>query len=266
MRNNYLNNSKIKVFLNFLILNCIVSLCFAQTKEVSEWRNIFSNSNVKGTFVLKNLCTQEVLVHNPERSQRQYIPASSFKVLNSLISLQEGVVARVDDIIKWDGIQRNYSAWNQDRTMRSGIKVSCVWFYQELARRVGEERMQYWLDETAYGNRKIENAIDQFWLVGNLKISALEQVQFIERLVNNELPFDAEVQEVVKSIIITDTGENYTIHSKTGWNGQVGWNIGFVITNKGTWCFAVNMDLSDLNSGNKRIEITKEVLKQQGVL
>ena len=74
------------------------------------------------------------------------------------------------DVFKWDGVTRSIEAWNKDHTLRSAIAVSAVPVYQEIARRIGAERMQKYVDLFDYGNRDIGGGIDQFWLTGNLRI------------------------------------------------------------------------------------------------
>ena len=201
------------------------------------WNSIFHKHNVTGTFVLKNISTQKTYLHDSNRSKKEFVQASTFKILNSMIALQVGAVASVDDTIKWDGVDHRYKSWNGDQTMRTALPISCVWFYQELARKVGEKKMQEWLTKVHYGNENIDNKITRFWLDGNLKISAIEQVEFIEKLVKNELPFDMYIQNIVKNIMITDSTSNYVIHSKTGWSKQIGWNVGYVEIKNGVWIF-----------------------------
>lgn len=143
-----------------------------QNKSTDDWGKLFQQNNVNGTFVLKDLSTNKTLIYNKERSYKEFVPASTFKILNSLIALQVSAIASVDDTIKWDGVDRKYNAWNNNQTMKTALPISCVWFYQELARRTGEERMQKWITKADYGNKTIENKIDRFWLDGKLTISA----------------------------------------------------------------------------------------------
>ncbi len=116
-----------------------------------------------------------------------------------MIALQVLSVTDVNDTIQWDGIDRGYESWNKDQTMKSALPISCVWFYQELARRTGQKEMQKWLTKSNYGNKKIGSKIDKFWLDGTLAISANEQIVFLEKLINNKLPFDKNIQESVKN-------------------------------------------------------------------
>lgn len=237
-----------------------------KTKQNDEWKHIFEKYHIKGTFVLKNMSDGELKIYNTQRSDSTYLPASTFKLINSMIALQSAAINSVDDRIKWDGVDRGFRAWNKDHSMRTAMPVSCVWFYQKLARRIGQEQMQYWVNKLAYGNKDIGVKLDDFWLVGRLRISANEQLAFIEKLINNELPFDKEIQEIVKELMLTDSNENYAVHSKTGWTKQIGWNVGYVETKDNRWVFAMNQDIIEREDAKYRKVITYEILKAEKII
>ncbi|MGB1015227.1 MAG: penicillin-binding transpeptidase domain-containing protein, partial [Nannocystaceae bacterium] len=143
---------------------------------------IFRDHGFEGAFVLfdpANAIRREV---NPEAAGIGHLPASTFKVPNTLIGLETGVIPDVTFSLPWDGKHRSVKPWNRDHDLASAMKYSVVWFYQEVARRIGESRMQQWVDRFAYGNRNIGGGIDEFWLAGELRISAREQVDFLARL------------------------------------------------------------------------------------
>ena len=257
---------EIKGFTIILILALLGFSSCNQDNSSDNWGAFFQENNVSGTFVLKDTRTNKTLIYNKERSCKEFVPASTFKILNSMIALQESLVANINDTIKWDGINSSFESWNKDQTMKSALPISCVWFYQELARRTGQEKMQEWIDKTNYGNKKIENEIDRFWLDGNLAISANGQIDFLEKLVKNELPFDEDIQETVKGIMITDSTNNYIIHSKTGWSQDIGWNVGYVEAKDNVWIFALNIDMESLSKGKLRNILTYDILKEQKIV
>jgi beta-lactamase class D len=257
---------EIKGLTIILILALLGLSSCKQDNSINNWDKFFKENNVNGTIVLKNTRTCKTLIYNKERSNKEFVPASTFKILNSMIALQESSIASINDTIKWDGINRNFKSWNKDQTMKSAFPISCVWFYQELARRTGQDKMQDWIDKTNYGNKKIENKIDRFWLDGNLAISANEQIDFLEKLVTNGLPFDNNIQETVKEIMITDSTKNYIIHSKTGWSQDIGWNVGYIETKDNVWIFALNIDMEDLSKGKLRKILTYDILKEQKIV
>lgn len=254
---------KIKGIIFFVLLQLVSC---NQEKNTSNWASFFNENNVKGTFVLKNTTTNEILTYNDDRSNKEFVPASTFKILNSMIALQELSISSINDTIKWDGLDRGYEPWNKDQTMKSAFPISCVWFYQQLARRTGRKKMQRWIAKSNYGNEKLDSELDRFWLDGRLAISAKGQIDFLERFVNNELPFDKNIQEVVKNIMLTDSTKNYTIYSKTGWSNNIGWNVGYVETKDNVWIFALNIDMNNMKMANVRKIITYDILEEQKII
>ena len=167
-----------------------------------------------------------------------------------------------------------FKYWMQDHTLRTAIKNSVVWYYQELARRIGNEDMTQLLGQIDYGNNDISSGIDNFWLCGSLKISANEQIEFVKKLYLNQLSgFSDKSQEIAKDIILYETTDNYKLFGKTGGgkcvdNKVIGWYVGFVETNSSTYIFAMNLivdEFSDLGN-NLRIEMTKEILKELRII
>lgn len=262
-----MRNFSLIIILTFVFVYSI----FAQNIiEQKSWKKFYDSCNVIGNTVLLNANTSELKVFNKERSDSMFLPASTFKILNSLIALQTGAVKSINDTIKWDGVDRGWTEWNKDQTMKTALPVSCVWFYQELARRIGREDMQKWIDSVGYGNQKMGPEIDKFWLDGDIRISAIQQVLFLEKLINDKLPFDEEIQQTVKEIMITDSTSNYILHSKTGWamrvDRQIGWFVGYVETEEGKWIFATNIDISKKTDLKYRSKITYEILKNEGII
>jgi beta-lactamase class D len=160
-------------------------------------------------------------------------PCSTFKIPNSLIGLETGVIADADFVLPWDGVERDRAEWNRDHTLASAIKVSAVWYYQELARRVGRERMQRLVSAIPYGNADISGGLDTFWLGRSLRISPDEQVAFLERLRLSKLPFEERSQQIVRDILVQEGPGPIVYRGKTGSCGgggtpDHGWWVGWV--------------------------------------
>ena len=238
--------------------------------EAREWRGLFESQGVEGTFVLYDSQTKVLRAHNSSRAFRRFLPASTFKVFNSLVSLQEVAVRSTKTQLKWDGKTHKISSWNRDHDMRSAIRHSVVWFYQEMARRVGARRLQSWMDDVGYGNRKIGAPIDLFWLEGALAISAMEQVDFLRDLYAESLPFDQPVQKEVKAIMLLENKGEVRLFGKTGWAARVspmiGWFVGFVESGGGVAYFAMNIDMKTAKDAPLRMKITREILKREGYI
>jgi beta-lactamase class D len=225
----------------------------------------FDKYQTKGCFVLYNLESDEYYFYNKERVQNPFTPASTFKILNSLIALQTGAVDDISTIIEWDGIERRILSWNKNHNIKSAYKNSVVWFYQELARRVGNDSMLYYVKNSEYGNMNINGGIDRFWLDGALKISAIQQVDFITRLIKNELPFSGKTISMVKNIMIADQTEKYTLRAKTGWGirmeHDIGWYVGYIENERDTVIFAMNIDMNKKDDKYARINLTRDILQ-----
>lgn len=238
--------------------------------EKKEWEEFYKKRGLEGTFVLYNLNNNEYFVYNPERANQSFLPASTFKIINSLIALETGAIKDEKEMLEWDGIDRGWENWNRNQNMLYAFRNSTVWFYQEMARRIGEEKMQYWINACDYGNKNISGGIDLFWLQGEIRISAMEQIDFIKKLVNNNLPFNERNQDLVKEIMLADSSSSYKLYAKTGWaarvSPQIGWYVGFIETETEMWLFANNITIEENSQTAFRIEITYDILKSQGII
>ncbi|MDN0192952.1 class D beta-lactamase [Bacillus stercoris] len=218
-----------------------------------------------GTFILHDLQKDQTFVYNRERANQRQTPQSTFKVVNALIGLQVKAVRDEYDVKRWDGVKREFESWNRDHTLGSAMRESAIWYYQALARDIGEERMKTWLHTLSYGNEDISGGIDQFWLQSSLTISPLEQEAFLKKLFKEELPFDKPVMKTVKRMMIQEEGDHYTLYGKTGTrltDMGLGWFVGFIKTEHGSYVFVTNVD----DSGTKAKNITVNILKKYGLI
>jgi beta-lactamase class D len=134
-------------------------------------QELFAAARVEGVFVLRSLATGEQVVTDAALAGTGELPASTFKIPNALIGLERGVLAGADATLKWDGVERGGSPeWNRDHSLASALRDSTVWFFQEVARRIGPEAMQASLRAFAYGNADIGGGLDSFWLKGQMRI------------------------------------------------------------------------------------------------
>ena len=244
----------------------------AQQPDVApvDFSQHFEDLGAEGSTLIYDLNQGRTYQHNPERNATPFLPASTFKILNSMIALETGVIDSELNILTWDGIERSFPTWNRDLNMENAFRVSAVWFYQVLARRIGYERMQQWVADVGYGNQAIgdADAIDTFWLNGEIRITPQEQIQFLRQLYDNDLPFSEEVMATVKDVMIVEQTPNYTIRAKTGWalQSQTGWYVGYVEQGENVYFFATNIDIEDETDLPARAEITRRSLMTLGLL
>jgi beta-lactamase class D len=240
-------------------------------EESSRVGEVFKHSGVTGTFVLYDAAAQKYIGFNRDRAETRFVPASTFKIPNSLIGLAVGAVKSVDEILLYRGHSKPFTkAWEKDMGLREAIVLSNVPIYQELARRIGLDRMRSWVREMGYGNEEIGTTVDTFWLKGPLKISAIEQTQFLAKLAQGRLPFPEEVQRSVRDIVRLDKGPGWTLYGKTGWENApdpgVGWWVGWVQKGDSIYTFALNIDIRKESDAGKRIELGRESLKALGII
>lgn len=240
---------------------------WTESPEVGE---LFKRAGVTGTFVLYDVDAGRFVGHNQARSKVRFIPASTFKIPNSLIGLAVEAVQDVDDILPYGGKPQSFAVWEKDMGLREAITLSNVPIYQELARRIGLERMRENVSKLGYGNGRIGATVDTFWLEGPLKISAIEQARFLARLAQGQLPLPADVQASVREIVLLEQGDNWRLYGKTGWenapNSGIGWWVGWVKKDDHVYAFALNIDIQKATDADKRIEIGKASLAALGVL
>lgn len=257
-------------------LFAIVMLLLVAPAHALDWQDsrevakLFSQAGAQGTFVLFDVAEDRFIGHDLARAETRYVPASTFKIANSLIGLSVGAVKDVDDVLPYGGKPQPYKTWEQDMGLRAAIKISNVPIYQELARRIGLEAMQDGVDEIDYGNGEIGSVVDRFWLEGPLMISAVEQAEFLARLAQDELPFPKQIQAKVRDIVQLEQNDHWTLYGKTGWadavKPDIGWWVGWVRKGGKLYSFALNMDMQQASDAAKRVELGKASLKILGVL
>ena len=247
---------------NIFLLLLLLQYSWANDKELEQ---IFQKAQIKGTLVLTTLDGKESYIYNTKRALTQYIPASTFKIPNTLIALEEKIIQDEYETIKWDGKIRDYEAWNKDQNLQTAIAVSCVWCYEKFAQSIGKEKYLEYLKKIDYGNKKVGKSVSKFWLVGDIKISAIEEIEFLQRLYKNQLPFTQKNLDIIKKILIVEKTENYTIYAKSGWSGKIGWYVGYLQKANQVWFFAFNGDINK-NQLHHRKEIVINALKLKGIL
>lgn len=237
-----------------------------------------------GGFSLYDLKTDEYIKYNTEHCEKRFSPCSTFKIPNSLIGLETGVITDTAFVIKYDSLlhpkdsfylaNEPFKHWYEDLSFKNAFKYSCVWYYQELARRVGQERMKAKVDVLNYGNNNISSGLDDFWLCGSIQISIDEQIEFLKKLYLHQLTgFSNKNMDTVKGMMLYEATQTYKLYGKTGAgyclnDKMIGWYVGFVETKSGTKIFAMNIIVNNFDDlkNNLRIELTKKVLKDLKII
>ena len=237
-------------------------------EEDDSLEKFFTDEKVEGCFALLDNATNKFTVYNLSRYRDSaYLPASTFKIVNSLIGLQLGVIPSDTAVRKWNGITSRRPECDKDMNMYDAFRVSCATWYQDMVKGINRDTMQRWLNTLEYGNKKI-STIDSFWIDNSLKIRPDEQLGLVKRLYFNQLPFHRLNQEIVKRAMVFEDNSSYRLSYKTGWgfreNGNsLGWVVGWIEQHDHPYFFVLNIESADRNADIRaiRMRILQNVLK-----
>ncbi|MCP3996640.1 MAG: class D beta-lactamase [bacterium] len=232
------------------------------------------------SFVLLSADGGTITRYNPARARKRFVPASTYKIPNTLIALETGVAPDADFELAWDENLRPDTgfwakSWSQDHTLRSALRHSVYWYYQELARRIGSQRMQLYLDRFEYGNRSMGGGLDQFWLHGDLRISPDEQVEFLRRLFAGELGVSERSIEILRDLLVLESNSEYRLSGKTGTvnitpSRELAWLVGYIERDQSLLFFALNVEGEEVwerwGPPEKRLELVRTILRSLSVL
>lgn len=178
----------------------------------------------------------------PERTRERHRPFSSFKIPNLVIALETGVCQDLETKIHWDPSRRPERSfwpedWKQNQTLASAFRRSCVWYFQDIAIRVGAEKYRGYLRHFGYGNAEVPLGSDTFWLNGPLEVSPREQVGFLAQLLRGQLQIAQANLELLAQASELKSENGWVLHGKTG-SGPVvgddfegpfeGWFVGWI--------------------------------------
>ena len=256
-----------------LVLGLAACASGSATPRETDDAAIFREARVEGAFVLRDLGTGAETVSNRALAGQAFLPCSTFKIPNTLVGLETGVIPDERFSLRWDGVRRARPEWNRDTDLASAMRFSVVWFYQEVARRIGPERMADWLRRLDYGNHDTSPRIDTFWLAGGLRVTAHEQVDFLTRLRARTLPVTRAHAELVERLIVLEDGEGWTLRGKTGLcetpEKNVGWLVGLADRGGHSWAYAT-LVLAPLPDAERlmplRRTLTERLLVRHGAL
>ncbi len=241
-------------------------------RQLPELTKEFEAARVTGTIALYDTQDGVLSCSDLKKCQEAATPASTFKIPHSMIALETGVVESPDTVLDWDHKSYSNDNWNQDLKFRDAFRVSCVPCYQAIARKVGQAGEQEWVNKLGYGNRDTSGGVDKFWLWGGLRISPLEQIDFLRRFDGNKLPISERTADWVRDIMTIDVTEKYVLRGKTGSTAlpdeprDLGWFVGWLELGERRVFFATLLDghAPGVEMGPLRRQVTERVLHALG--
>lgn len=207
---------------------------------------ILDSANVIGSILVYNVQNNNYYSNDFEWCKNGQLPASTFKITNSIIALETGVVQNDSTVFKWNGETRRNKNLEQDLTLKEAFHYSCLPCYQDIAKHIGVEKMKKYIELLEYGHIKVDSStLENFWLIGNSHINQFEQIEFLKRLYESNLPISKRTETIMKRMIIQEENETFKISGKTGWSYtnkiDNGWFVGYVEVNKNIYYFATNI-------------------------
>ncbi|WP_169088539.1 BlaR1 family beta-lactam sensor/signal transducer [Paenibacillus sp. PL91] len=224
----------------------------------------------EGSFVLYDRQTDQYIIYNKDRSTLRVSPDSTYKIFLSLYGLEAGLISGENTLLKWNGIQYPYDAWNRDQNLFTAMSSSVNWYFQELDRGIPQNLMQHELNRIGYGNGDLSGGTTQYWMESSLKISPVEQVRLLQSFYTNQFGFHDDNVQTVKDSIRLSENEGRVLSGKTGTgavNGKNinGWFIGYVEDGENTYFFATNIANGKNSGGSEATAITLSILKDKGI-
>ena len=270
----------------FLFLAAILVLANTPFLSVTTWGETVSTSpkgktkaleldtffeGYAGSFVLYQPSSDTWSIYGEEESRTRISPDSTYKIYSALLALEKGTITPDSSILSWKEEVYPFESWNQDQDLKSAMKNSVNWYFQELDSRAGLSSIQGFLDQIGYGNSDVSAGPETFWMESSLKISPIEQVRLLADLYDNTFGFQESSIQAVKEALCIAEENGYTLYGKTG-TGNIdgkdknGWFTGYVETHGVPSFFAVNIRGEDHADGATASRIALEILAQMQLL
>lgn len=263
-------------FLLVIVYSAFIGCSPNNVNNDTSLEKYFKENKVEGTFGMFDNGKGSFNLYNVVRFRDSaYLPASTYKIINSLIGIETGRVKDTTVVFEWDGLSHGRPECDKDMPMNQAFRVSCPPWFQQLARQIGKDTMQHWIDTLGYGRRykafKIQNNLDTFWLDNTVKVTADEQLGIMKKLYFNQLPFQDRTQRMVQGMMLQEKNANYSLSYKTGWgfteNGHsLGWIVGWIEENQHPYFFALQVEhpSKTFDMPVVRLKLLKDILKHYG--
>lgn len=239
----------------------------------------FEDCKIDGSITLYDYNAKQWIASDINDSHCATLPASTFKIINTLIVLETGVITDEHEIVKWPGetdtVKYGYRPdIYHDMSMKEAFKASAGWVYVELAKKIGKDRYKNYLSQSHYGNADVSIDDPDFWNFGNFAISPANQIEILMGVYEETLPFSKRSFSILKEIMIEEQTDAYTLRAKTGWTRDggkdTGWWVGYVERKDNVYFFATRLikdrDIHNPDFAKCRKKITKTILKQLNII
>lgn len=228
----------------------------------ADWSEYFDGLN--GSAVVYDAADRRYTMYNGDLALTRRPPCSTFKIISSLIALENGILKPEDSTRKWSKEIFWNEDWNKDIDFREAFRTSCVWYYRQVIDDIGKDIMQKELDNLQYGNCDISDwegrlntnnnnrALTGFWIESSLLISPKEQTEVMERIFGDNSYYSEETQTELKQVMLVSeqAQTDISVYGKTGMGKAEGivvdaWFTGFAEDSEGKVYFCVYLGRTD---------------------
>ncbi|HFN8959516.1 TPA: beta-lactam sensor/signal transducer BlaR1 [Staphylococcus aureus] len=233
---------------------------------LDERKNFGSNS---GSFVMYSMKKDKYYIYNEKESRKRYSPDSTYKIYLTMFGLDRHIISDKNSRMSWNHKHYPFDSWNKDQDLNTAMQNSVNWYFERISNQTPKTYTATQLKLLNYGNKNL-GSYKSYWMEDSLKISNLEQVIVLKKMMEQNNHFSKNEKKQLSSSLLIRKNENYELYGKTGTgivNGKYnnGWFVGYVITNHDKYYFATH--LSDGNPSGKNAElISEKILKGMGVL
>lgn len=245
----------------------------------ADWSEYFDGLN--GSAVVYDAADRRYTMYNGDLALTRRPPCSTFKIISSLIALENGILKPEDSTRKWSKEIFWNEDWNKDIDFREAFRTSCVWYYRQVIDDIGKDIMQKELDNLQYGNCDISDwegrlntnnnnrALTGFWIESSLLISPNEQTEVMERIFGDNSYYSEETQTELKQVMLVSeqAQTDISVYGKTGMGKAEGivvdaWFTGFAEDSEGKVYFCVYLGRTDGRnvSGIRAKEIAVQIV------
>ena len=250
-----------------LVILSINGCSVNKAKIDNDLKSFFDEKKVDGCFTMLDNATGEITVYNMGLDTMRFLPAETFDVLNGMVALHTGVLTDEKMNLSISNLDSNNVSKNVNIT--ESFKSNSIPFFQQVAKNIGYDTLQSWVDSVSYGNKKLGEQVDQTWINNSTKISPDEQLGFMKRLYFEQLPFRKSVQLSMKELMVVNDNTDYKLSYKTGSgknekNENIGWMIGWIEENRHVYFFVTLLQSPKEEVNKNSIDITNSILSHYG--
>jgi len=224
------------------------------------------------SFMAIDAKNDQVICSEGKSFHERISPYSTFKIALSLMGYDTGIL--IDETTpEWttDKHEIFFDSWKGPQNPKTWMHHSVVWYSQLLSPMIGMQRIKYYLSLFEYGNQDMNgdsgknNGLSHAWLSSSLKISLVDQISFLKKLVQEELPVSKQAIKKTKNLLFEEELENgWKLYGKTGGGERVMWYVGWVEKDSEAYVFVLNIrHYNEFLPKSERINIVKNRL--QGV-